>query len=498
MRRSFMRPVLILLTVLVAATSIRAADWATEDERWYVMELAGTRTGWLVTITETDGDRIRTTSRSQMSMERGAAPMVIETETVTVEDADGSPLEMISRQSMSSQPVETRWTFHEDHVMVRTTQGGKTMDRRLPRPTGEWLMPAAAGRHMQAELDGGATTVTYRTLDPEFGLDPVTVTSSRTGEATYERDGADVPVTVWSSTSDVLPLVSTEMYDADGVMLHSEMDIGIGTIVTRLSTKALATRALDGAAAPVMTKTFVRPDTPMRDPYTSTRARMRLRTADGQPMPTLPTAASQVVTTTDSPSEILLDVDIHREAPATDEDLSNPEYIEPSMMVDADDSLVKALSKSACRQAGDDPMDRAEAMRRKVYTHISSKNLDTAFAGASEVARRRSGDCSEHGVLLCAMLRADGIPARVATGLVYADGFLGERDIFGWHMWTQALIDGNWVDFDATLPTRYNASHVLTGTASLADGSGESDLMAVLILMGNLEIAIESESSDRE
>ena len=40
------------------------------------------------------------------------------------------------------------------------------------------------------------------------------------------------------------------------------------------------------------------------------------------------------------------------------------------------------------------------------------------------------------------MLRADGIPARVASGLVYADGFLGSRDIFGWHMWTQALIDG--------------------------------------------------------
>ena len=141
-------------------------------------------------------------------------------------------------------------------------------------------------------------------------------------------------------------------------------------------------------------------------------------------------------------------------------------------------------------RAGDDPLEKAEALRRRVHRHISSKGLQTAFASASETAKTRTGDCSEHAVLLAAMCRAVEIPARVAMGLVYVDRFAGVSDIFGWHMWTQALVDGAWVDLDATLPVRYHAGHVLTSTSSLADETGSAGLMSILTVMGNLEIEV--------
>ena len=135
-------------------------------------------------------------------------------------------------------------------------------------------------------------------------------------------------------------------------------------------------------------------------------------------------------------------------------------------MCDANDPMVRKLAQRAVRKVSDDPAERAEAIRGFVHSYIRDKNLDTGFGTASEVARRREGDCSEHGVLTCAQCFAPtGIPARVATGLVYADTFAGERSIFGWHMWTQALIDGTWVDYDATLPVRYDAAHILTNTS---------------------------------
>ena len=88
------------------------------------------------------------------------------------------------------------------------------------------------------------------------------------------------------------------------------------------------------------------------------------------------------------------------------------------------------------------------------------------------------------------MLRAEEIPARVASGLVYADRFAGREDIFGWHMWTQALIDGKWVDFDATLDRRYDAAHILTGTASLGQGSMGSEMNSMMLLLGNLQVEV--------
>ena len=130
-------------------------------------------------------------------------------------------------------------------------------------------------------------------------------------------------------------------------------------------------------------------------------------------------------------------------------------------------------------------------MRAYVFEYIEDKNLATAFASASEVARTREGDCSEHGVLLAALLRSHGIPARVVHGLVYAPGFGDKKQgAFGWHMWTQAMVDGNWVDLDATLPVRFSGGHVTTGTSSLAEGTGSTDMTNIVSQIGNIDIDV--------
>ena len=38
----------------------------------------------------------------------------------------------------------------------------------------------------------------------------------------------------------------------------------------------------------------------------------------------------------------------------------------------------------------------------------------------------------------------------------------------GWHMWSQALIDGHWHDLDATLQLPYTVGHVLVSPNNLA------------------------------
>ena len=191
-------------------------------------------------------------------------------------------------------------------------------------------------------------------------------------------------------------------------------------------------------------------------------------------------------------------VDVFARKPATKEEQSSEEFLQSSVVVDGEDPAIKKLAATALISVGDSDLERAEAMRRFVHEYISTKSLNTAFATASEVARSRQGDCSEHAVLLAAMLRSHGIPARSAAGLIYAEQFAGRNDIFGWHMWTQAMIDGAWVDLDATLPSRFSASHILVGTSSLIDGSMAEDLIAMLGLMGNLEIEVISVEYDQE
>jgi hypothetical protein len=162
---------------------------------------------------------------------------------------------------------------------------------------------------------------------------------------------------------------------------------------------------------------------------------------------------------------------------------------------------------------------RAQSIRYAARNHITRSDLATGFASASEVVRSQTGDCSEYAVLQAAMLKADGIPARVCSGLVYVQkhektkgnptvdpahkddktiamevGNDGEQyeltGNFGWHMWTQGQIDNKWVDLDATLSVPYSVGHVLLGTTSLSDAEGHAGEMELVSLIGNLDVEI--------
>jgi transglutaminase-like putative cysteine protease len=216
---------------------------------------------------------------------------------------------------------------------------------------------------------------------------------------------------------------------------------------------------------------------------------MNLELKEGS-MPPLPSAGAQTFEMGDEEGTATLTVDIGIGPPVDAPANQGTPYLDATAMIDTSDPVIQALAAKSVRDAGSDPLQRAEAMRAFVHTFVNEKGLDSAFATASETAQLRAGDCSEHAVLLCALLRAEGIPARVAIGLIYTDSFLGREGIFGWHMWTQALIGGRWVDYDATLPRRYHAGHVLTGVSALGEGALAAELASSIALMGNLEIEV--------
>jgi len=88
----------------------------------------------------------------------------------------------------------------------------------------------------------------------------------------------------------------------------------------------------------------------------------------------------------------------------------------------------------------------AVAITRKItrWVHDSlAKEISVGVPSALQVLEARRGDCNEHAVLAVAMLRAMGIPARVAAGLAYIDGK------FYYHAWPEVWLD-RWVAADPT------------------------------------------------
>jgi hypothetical protein len=143
---------------------------------------------------------------------------------------------------------------------------------------------------------------------------------------------------------------------------------------------------------------------------------------------------------------------------------------------------------SLAREAVGDTKDAAEAARKIenfVYDYIVEKNLSVGYASAAEAAASRQGDCTEHAVLTAAMCRAAGVPARVASGIVYIPDFVGRKNVFGGHAWVQAYVGGKWIGLDATrAPNGFGTGHI-----TMAAGSGDpADFFSMASTLGYFKI----------
>jgi len=490
------RPLLTVLAVLFLL-SFRAGA---QSSRWYLIEMFGAKAGYMHATEDSKDGRIINATHVVIDMKRGVAPISVAMSSEFIETKDGKPISMKSVQKMGATAVTQECTFNPDGSIESVgSQGDQVNKTSLPKPEGEWMTPAAAERHSVAQFKAGAKEIIVRAIDPMSGVTPITATrkigaSQKITSMGREIDAIKTTVTVSNQPG----ITSTEYLNSEGELIRSETQLGgIGVTMTA-ATEEEAKKEGDGPAPEVFASTFIKPDRKIANARTLTRGVYIISTTDGNELAEMPDTGTQKYERL-APDKARLTITVEAIYPAAPEDVANRAFLASTAMCSITDEKVKelalrALTKLEEGETGE--LDKAKACRDFVYGFIKKKSLGVGFASATETARSREGDCSEHGVLLCALLRANGIRARVATGLIYADSFAGSQNIFGYHMWAQALItaDGKsrWVDLDATLPMgiTYDATHICMGTSDLADGDQTQSMMSVATSMGRVKIQV--------
>ncbi len=482
-----------LLGVLAVLTPLAEAQ-VPDYEHKYEVEMAGQTAGEMTVRQQTEGDEITTTMSMRFELNRGATGLTISMGSEFVETARGEPVRMVTEQALGTMPTSITYVWEDDGIRVVSSQGGQAITSRLPLPEGSWLTPSAAAAYVKARLAAGADSITVRTIEPTAGPTPIVVTRSDFEPATIEIEGEAVAVTKCRATSSASPgAASTEFIDAAGMPVRSEIAMGgIRVVMTRTSRDVVVAGEL---APELMVSTFVSPDRPIKNPRGTRRAIYRLTANEGE-RPSLPGTNVQHVKP-DGDDAVRVLVDMNQRTAADPGDINNADFLAATSVCNHGDELIVSLTAGAIEGVVGQ-VEQAEALRRFVHRYINAKNLGVGFATASEVARTRSGDCTEHGVLLAAMLRAAGIPSRTAAGLVYADQFAGAEKVFAYHMWTQALLPigdtMTWVDLDATLPDRtpFDATHIALGLSDLGDGAMDAGFMSIASLLGTLKVEVET------
>ncbi len=470
-------------------------------ERWYEVQVGGEVAGWAHESESQQGDVVITASKLDIRMRRGGSEVRVRLASTFTESVTGVPLAMSSRQELGQLPLELEYRFRPGRLELDRRQGAAVSHESLPLPAGSWLTPAAANRRIRAAVAASLPSFEILSLDPSLGPEPFLARYERRGDASELALAAGaVKATEYRLLSAAYGGGATIYLDQEGVAVRTIQPFaGLAMVLTRSTGPP---PAAGGPGPEVMVPTFVRPSRPIAAPRQLLQARYRLRfpaaaEAGMAALAVPPSAGGQRAEAAEDGSWLVTvsaaAAERSNEArTAAADELPDPApFLEASSYLNDRDPAVARLAAAAGLAAASAPRDRALALRAFVHREVRSRDLGTGFATASEVAARREGDCTEHAVLLAALLRAEGIPSRVVVGLLYAEAFAGAHDIFAFHMWAQAWVDGRWLDLDAITDRPFDAAHLALASSALSDREGISPVLAPLAaLAGGLTIDV--------
>lgn len=465
-------------------------DAATDD--WQIVQIQGQRVGYAHSTTRSemrDGQKVIITEvQTHLAIVRFGTKLINNVHQVTEEDENGKLLsatvinenppasrsELRAKRSGDTLKIESitkKESFLQEVTLPESVKSATWIDRELK----EHPLKVSETRSFEIfePTLGKITSVSLKQLEPE---------------ETKLLSGEMVKLNKTQMTMSILPgMVTTTYTDDSGAPKKTTITPLLG-METYSCTKEEALREIAASNIDLGIDSLVKVGK-IDKAYDAKQATFVITAKDFDPTTVFPNFATQELQA-GNPGTWTLKLTSVDPGTAGTEPAPDAKYLSSSRHVDLNDPLIVKLAGEIA-PGETDPAKIAIAGEAFVHKYLNLKNYSTAMATASEVAASRSGDCTEHGVLLAALLRVRQIPSRVVVGLVYVPSL----QAFGGHMWTEAFVNGRWVALDATLARgRGDAMHIKTADSAL-ENSGSLPIESFLPLihsMGRMTVKVES------
>ncbi len=464
-----------------------------DEESWDLFYMQGVRMGYgrssIRHINQDGRDLLRIEGADHLAIQRFGQRTEMDLLVISTETPEGELVEFSSQMPQGSGPVRTVGRVVGDRLQLEVTSLGRTQSSSIPWKA-EYGGPHAAEQSLRRKPMQPGERRTLRLFVPAINqLAAIEMTA---------RDHQ--PVRLPEKTVDLLR-IDTVTYYQDGqqfstIVFCNPTGDALASRIEAMSlekyrtTKAKALMPIDSAELDLGLDVAVPVNRPLPQPHRTQRVRYRVSIEGENAAEVFPSGLSQQIEPVDEHTAELTvyairpgGVAANPQAPA---DPPTEDDLQPNQMVQSDDGRITAMAEEA---AGDqqDPWQVAVALEAYVHRVITEKDFSQVFASAAEVAADPVGDCTEHAVLLAALARARGIPARVAIGLVY----MPRNQAFGYHMWTELFIAERWIPMDGTLGQGgIGAAHLKLAHSSLKGGSAYSSFLPIIQVIGRLKVEI--------
>ncbi len=337
-------------------------------------------------------------------------------------------------QSFGEHVMNAKGRIEDDTARLEVETAGETFPLSFP-----------VGEDMLVQGGFGATTLNMPSL--EIGdvvlidaFDPVTLTKGTArleciGVDTLEFDGREVTTKIIET--ELGGMKTKTWVDLDDQVMRVETPVGL--VLRRISQRE-ALRTFDsGATTELIHTVAVRPLG--KKPFRGAKE-MRYRVSG--------LSAGIFVPVDDVQREVGADefLNVAPETPASAgggiDSEAFKEFLGRDPFVQTGQARIVKLAKEIVGSETE-PWRKAQLLYAWVYENIE-KTPVLSLPSALDVIESREGDCNEHTVLYAALARTEGIPTRIAIGLVWSEELAG----FYYHAWPEVFV-GYWIPIDPTL-----------------------------------------------
>jgi hypothetical protein len=480
------------------------------EEIWESAQIDGVKVGTVhTTIQSVDGDagkRLRTMVALDLTFKRHNATVQLRMDRGDEETPDGAIVAVFMRQYQGQDKKLDLSGALEDGRMHVQIDGGR-IDRRLR--WGDDVVGVYRLEHFfQDRKPKPGDHFSFPTYQPTLNaVVPMQV---------IVKDAEDVPVADGRMSllrvelrpdniegSGVSVQLPPEIWwlDGDFVPVRRQIELeGLGSLILARTTRDLATAASAGKLPDLNQKNLIPLNRTIPHPHTTRSAVYRIMLRD-DPAPDTAFAhdGHQDVASVQGG---ILELHVHPvhagaasaagarsgdHAPAADG--APAEFLESSHFIDCDDAAVKEVAQKAVG-VETDLWKRAIRIERWVKQNMRPDD-GVPMGPASQAARDLRGDCRLYALLTAAMCRAEGVPSRMAVGLIYVEKT--GKPYFGFHMWTEVSINGKWLGLDGTLGEgSVGAAHIKVADHSWHDVESLTPLAPVGRILGKTTIEVVS------
>jgi tetratricopeptide (TPR) repeat protein len=468
----------------------------------YVIKMAGTKVGYSCQIqrkkTENGSKYIVTDSHYELKIKRIDKTIGVVQDINYVEQEDsGVPVSFLIESSGSNEKFKISGKFKTPLEIAVNSEVNGVKSTKAVKYKEKILFPYAVQRLYSYNNN---KIVAYNTLEPGLDLRSIKIKAEKQNPENLAADGFDKNFTKYKVSVSVLPGTSNfEWRDLSGKLIKEYTSLlKLENVIVK--DKNEIANITGEANFDLMGASIVSVDKPVPDPDSFSNLSYKIKTFNS-PSANLFLQDDRQRITLIKNDAIYMSVNAVKpeSAPAYSYPFDTKgleEYLQSGPFIMPDSDKISAAAKTV--SSGEtDAYVIAKKMENWVYNYITNKNYSVDFASAIDTMESRTGDCTEHAVLLASLLRAAGIPSKIVVGLIYTDN---PKPCFGYHMWVKAYIapksdsqpNPKWIDLDATLPYKnFVPTHITMAETPLNNLSDRADaLIKVLQSFSNIKIEV--------